>query len=152
MSKPSRSLLLAIGLGAATVSVAPGAARAADPPPSVKTEEPPPPAAAPPADAERLRLLEDRLDAVEQQLRIAERKLELQKEKDVEQKRQPLSASFKEGFVLQTEDGTSRLHVGGIVQFDGRWFPGNVFPAPTSGPIDTFLIRRARIEVDGKLQ
>lgn len=150
MPNPRAPLFLAVGLGATVlaVSVGPRAARAADPPPSAKAEGPPPPAAAAP---DRLQELEARLDAVEQQLRIAERRLELAKEKDVEQRRSPLSASFKEGFTLQTDDGTTRLHIGGLVQADGRWFPGNAFPAPAGGPIDAFLVRRARIEVDGKI-
>ncbi len=52
-----------------------------------------------------------------------------------------------EGFVLQSADGDYRLRVGGYVQGDGRFFASD---ADKLG-IDTFLLRRARPQLQGTL-
>ena len=56
-----------------------------------------------------------------------------------------LSTTWNDAFVLQSDDGAFRLHAGGIVQADGRYFPGNISP----GPVDQFAIRSARLELEG---
>jgi phosphate-selective porin OprO/OprP len=58
-----------------------------------------------------------------------------------------LTASWRDGLQIQTSDGDYRVHVGGIVQADGHYFPGNTTPGVT----DQFLLRRARIELEGTI-
>lgn len=48
-------------------------------------------------------------------------------------------------FVLQTGDGDYRIQVGALVQFDGR------FVDDLPGAADTFLVRRARVPVQGRI-
>src|SRR5438552_4189548 len=58
-----------------------------------------------------------------------------------------IAPSWKDGFLLQSSDGAFRVRTGGLVQADGRYFPGNTAP----GPVDQFSIRSARLELEGTL-
>ncbi len=60
---------------------------------------------------------------------------------------------------FQSDDGAETLHVGGYVQADSRWYsgnqqaiaPGTATPATATGGVDTFLIRRARLQFSGAI-
>jgi len=56
-----------------------------------------------------------------------------------------VGASSDEGFVLRSEDGAYKLQLKGLVQFDGRFFPGDSAEALT----DSFVVRRARPILQG---
>jgi len=57
------------------------------------------------------------------------------------------TAGWKDGFFVQSEDGTSRLRIGGVVQFDGRFFAGDA-----SDPhVDQFTFRSIRSYIEGTL-
>jgi phosphate-selective porin OprO and OprP len=55
-------------------------------------------------------------------------------------KANPLTNSAADGFVLQSENGDFKLQLRGLVQFDGRFFPGD----PDDLLLNNFLVRRAR--------
>ena len=52
----------------------------------------------------------------------------------------PLTTSAADGFVLQSENGDFKLQLRGLVQFDGRFYPGDAEDLL----INNFLLRRAR--------
>jgi phosphate-selective porin OprO/OprP len=52
----------------------------------------------------------------------------------------PVTVSAADGFSIQTENGDFKLQLKGLVQFDGRFFPGD----PDDLLLNSFLIRRAR--------
>src|SRR4051812_30225966 len=106
-------------------------------------EAPPanPPAA--PSTADFRRLLE-RVEQLEQERLIQKQNAEIVRDKDVAQKKVSLGPVWKDGFNIQTADGAYRLHVGGLLQADARYFPGNT----AAGPVDGFFIRRARIDLE----
>jgi len=59
----------------------------------------------------------------------------------------PRTAGWKDGFYLQTPDGGTRLKIGGITQFDGRFFV-----ADASEPhVDQFGFRSIRVDLQGTL-
>jgi phosphate-selective porin OprO and OprP len=58
---------------------------------------------------------------------------------------EPKSSGYKDGFILQATDGSSKLLIGGISQFDGRFFIGddaNALP-------DQFAFRTLRLDLRG---
>ncbi len=59
----------------------------------------------------------------------------------------PVEASFRDGFLLQSNDGNFRFRSGGIVQLDGRYFGG---PQP-AGVFSNFALRSARLDLEGTL-
>jgi phosphate-selective porin OprO/OprP len=71
------------------------------------------------------------------------RKLEVANEDAAKLK--PL-AGYDKGFFIQSPDGANKLGVGGYVHFDGRYFINDSTPA-----VSQFLIRRARLDIRGKL-
>jgi phosphate-selective porin OprO/OprP len=57
------------------------------------------------------------------------------------------TAGWKDGFYIQTPDGTTRLRIGGFVQLDGRFFVSD-----TDDPhVDQFAFRAVRPELQGTL-
>ena len=109
-----------------------------------------------PADAERIRLLERRLEQLEAESRARHAQEPVVAPPAVvsaaiappaDPRRVPVSAFWRDGFNLESADKANRLHVGGIVQADGRYFPGNT----AAGPVDAFVLRSARIELEGTL-
>src|SRR5437868_15453150 len=66
---------------------------------------------------------------------------------DQEIAKQPKTAGWKDGFFVQTGDGTTRLQIGGYTQFDGRFFV-----ADSADPhVDQFGFRSIRPEFQGTL-
>jgi len=59
---------------------------------------------------------------------------------------QPLTASWQDGFVLQSGDGDYRLNLGLTAQGDGRFTLSDGSPVP-----DTFSVRKARPTVSGRI-
>jgi phosphate-selective porin OprO/OprP len=58
---------------------------------------------------------------------------------------EPKTSGYKDGFILQATDGSSKLLIGGISQFDGRFFIGddaNALP-------DQFAFRTLRLDLRG---
>jgi phosphate-selective porin OprO/OprP len=55
--------------------------------------------------------------------------------------------SWKDGFFIQSADGASRLHAGGFVQFDGRFFTGAASGQPATP--DQFAFRSVRPLFEG---
>src|SRR5215831_16135585 len=56
-----------------------------------------------------------------------------------------ITAGYKDGFYIQSEDGDYRLKVGGYTQFDSRFFIGDSKDLNS----DQFLFRRARLDIQG---
>lgn len=54
-------------------------------------------------------------------------------------------------FSLKSPDGAFEVHVGGLAQADSRTFL-NAESTPSSTPVDQFLVRRARIYLDGVVE
>jgi phosphate-selective porin OprO/OprP len=59
---------------------------------------------------------------------------------DEKPKPPPLTAGWRDGFVIQSEQGDFRLQIGALIHADGRFAAGDDSEAVN----DTFLIRRAR--------
>ena len=57
------------------------------------------------------------------------------------------TSGYKDGFILAASDGSSRLYIGGIAQFDGRFFVDDN-PDPGS---DQFYFQTLRIDLRGTL-
>ncbi len=57
------------------------------------------------------------------------------------------SAGWKDAFFVQSEDGSSRLKVGGFIQFDGRYFIGD----DNDPHVDQFAFRSIRPDLNGTL-
>ncbi|MBP9855574.1 MAG: porin [Candidatus Omnitrophica bacterium] len=98
--------------------------------------------------------LEERLQFLEQELAIVKRQLELKKEDDDKAKKEApiISASAKDGFSIKSPDESYKLKIRGLVQVDGRIFTDNdksVSGTTSLSGTDTFLVRRARIILDG---
>jgi len=130
----------------------PGADVAAPEAPSAPVESPvetpapagtEPAAAAPPPAADAARL-----DAVEQVARIALRKTELLEEAASARSADTAGVSVdKRGFVIKRLDNASSLHVGALLQADGRF---SLYDDALQSN-DAFLLRRFRPVVDGTL-
>lgn len=57
-----------------------------------------------------------------------------------------VTAGWRDGFFIQSDDGVFRLQIGMLVHADGRFVPGDDHDAVT----DTFLVRRARPYLRGR--
>jgi phosphate-selective porin OprO/OprP len=89
-----------------------------------------------------------RLDEIEQLARIAARKHEiLEEEAQKKFKEAPKLGVDDKGFGLSLPDKSYSLKIRGLLQTDGRFFPGNSALAAN----DTFLVRRFRPAIDGTL-
>jgi len=86
----------------------------------------------------------ERLERDLRELKKDTRKIEVANEETA--KLRPLAGYDDKGFFIQTSDGANRLSVGGYVHFDGRYFLNS-----GDGGTSTFLLRRARIDLRGKL-
>src|SRR5436190_23203980 len=106
-----------------------------------------PPAAGVPLCAQQVsnEVLLKRIEELEQQVKILSRKGELAEEAGAEKARTtPTVTLGQSGLQIRSGDSNFVMHVGGHLQFDGRFFPNN-----NSATDDTFLIRRARPIIDG---
>lgn len=119
--RPIRYVLILAALASA------GAAGAAEPAPDSETQQ-------------RIERLERDL----RELKKDTRKIEVAEEEKA--KLRPLAGYDDRGFFIQTPDGNNRLNAGGYVHFDGRYFTNS----GDSGN-STFLLRRARIDLRGRL-
>ncbi len=63
------------------------------------------------------------------------------------QSARPLAIDWRDGLVAQSESGDYRFQAGTILQTDGRF----AIADPSSGPTDTFTIRKARAVFSGRL-
>ena len=94
--------------------------------------------------------LEERLQALDQEIRILKRKQELVAEeaaaKAVTAKDAPkFTANAKDGFSLSSADGSYRLRIGAVAQFEGRYFINDeVLPFS-----NTFAVAKVRPTFDG---
>lgn len=86
--------------------------------------------------------LERRVEEIDQKQRVLERNAELQQEKAKETAQ---VTAGKEGFQFKTGDGKFVLKLRGVLQADGRIFPG----LPEALGQNTFLLRRVRPIVEG---
>jgi phosphate-selective porin OprO and OprP len=59
----------------------------------------------------------------------------------------PLTASAADGFLIQSENGDFKLQLRGLVQFDGRFYPGDTDDLL----VNNFLLRRVRPIFQGTL-
>ncbi len=84
-----------------------------------------------------------KLEAADKELKTDTRQLEVTNEEAAKLK--PI-AGWDKGFFIQSPDGANKLNVGGYVHFDGRYFINGSSPG-----ISQFLIRRARLDLKGKL-
>jgi phosphate-selective porin OprO/OprP len=66
-------------------------------------------------------------------------------EEKEEERKPPLSVG-KDGFAIESEDGDYRLRMGGVVQFDGRFY------LSSGEGVDTFLLRRVRPILQGTVR
>ena len=88
----------------------------------------------------------DRLAALDQKVRILERNRELDQEAALAKaKETPVISAGPDGFSISNADKSYRLKVGGYAQADGRYF----YDDPTHALINTFNVRRARLNFDG---
>ena len=95
-----------------------------------------------------IQALRDQIRQLDQAVKILERKQEL-KDQDIAAaaKDTPKVTYDGQGFRLSSGDGASFLHVGGLVQADSRWYFSQNKGITND---DAFLIRRARIILDGQ--
>jgi phosphate-selective porin OprO and OprP len=95
-----------------------------------------------------LAVIEERLDALDQQIRVTQRLAELEREKAIEQaKAAPRVTAGREGFALRSADGNFQLKLRGYVQSDGRFYSDK----GSNGTADTFVMRRVRPILEGTL-
>jgi phosphate-selective porin OprO/OprP len=57
---------------------------------------------------------------------------------------EPKTSGYKDGFILQATDGSSKLLIGGISQFDGRYFTDS-----DATHVDQFAFRTLRLDLRG---
>lgn len=87
-------------------------------------------------------------EELDQKVRVLERKQELSNEEAAAKaKTTPILNVGEKGFSLQSADGAFNLRLRSLVQADARFYPND---GGVEGN-DTFLIRRARIELTGTL-
>ncbi|MGH7134067.1 MAG: OprO/OprP family phosphate-selective porin [Phycisphaerales bacterium] len=121
-------------VAAAAVALLSGPARAADPPGNAN--------AAPALTSDEYERRIQQLENSIKDLRKDTRQLQVAGEEEAKLK--PI-AGWDKGFFIQSPDGANKLNVGGYVHFDGRYFL-NSGDAGTN----TFLFRRARLDLKGK--
>ncbi len=92
----------------------------------------------------------DRLAQLEQEIAVLKRQLEVNKE-DADKKAKDtavVTANAKDGFSIKAPDDSFKLKLRGYAQADARYFANDqeVLSVP-----DTFLVRRARVIVEGNV-
>ena len=86
------------------------------------------------------------LEELDQKVRVLERKWEIEQETAAAKaKETPFVTAGKNGFSIRSADGSYQLKLNGYVQADGRFF----FDDDILRPSNTFLIRRARPNIEG---
>ncbi|MBA2481353.1 MAG: porin [Planctomycetes bacterium] len=91
---------------------------------------------------------EARLEALDQRIRELDHKLEIaQEEASAKSKDAPKIKAGAEGFSLSSADDAFSLRIGGYIHADGRFYLNDDDRPGT----DTFLLRRVRPILDGKL-
>ncbi len=86
------------------------------------------------------------LEELDQKVRVLERKWEIEQETAAAKvKETPFITAGKDGFSIRSAGGGYQLKLNGYVQTDGRFF----FNDDLQRPSDTFLIRRARPNIEG---
>ena len=96
--------------------------------------------------------IKQQLDELNQKLRVLERLQELDKEAATAKAKETATVSAgKDGFFIKSADNAYALRLGGIIQFDSRWYFDN---APSSNPLvvpatDTFILRKVRPVMEG---
>ena len=96
--------------------------------------------------------IKQQLDELNQKIRVLERKQELDKEAATAKAKETATVSAgKDGFFVRSADNAYVLRLGGIIQFDSRWYFDNV---PSSNPLvipptDTFILRKVRPVLEG---
>lgn len=110
--------------------------------------------------------LKQQVEELDQKIRVLERQQEIDKENAAAKaKATPSVAIDSKGFGIKSGDGANELRVNGYVQADSRWYTGGLSPqgvtagvtspigsvAAATGGVDTFLIRRARLQFSGTL-
>ncbi|HXA15198.1 MAG TPA: porin [Opitutaceae bacterium] len=99
-------------------------------------------------ESDDIKALRSQVDSLEQQIRVIERKEEIKSEDAAAAAKAAPTVSFTDkGFVFASGDGANSLHLGTLVQLDSREFFGD------GGGVqnNSFILRRARIVIDGKL-
>jgi phosphate-selective porin OprO/OprP len=88
------------------------------------------------------------IEELDQKVKILERKLEIAEEESAKKaKEAPVVKADKDGFSLAATDKSFQLKLRGYLQGDGRFF----LEDDDEKASDTFLIRRARVIIDGTL-
>ena len=109
--------------------------------------------AAPAGSSDEIAALREQIRLLDQKLRVLERNLELKEETAAaEAKKQPRINLSDGRFEITSADGANSIRLRGLVQADGRFYVDQTNPTnPASATAnDTFLLRRARIGVEGK--
>lgn len=106
------------------------------------------------ASADDIAALREQIRLLDQKLRVLERNQELKDETAVaEAKKQP-KFNISDGRIeISSADGANSIRLRGLVQADGRFYLDGVNAANNpagTGTNDTFLLRRARLILEGK--
>ncbi len=92
--------------------------------------------------------LREQIRLLDQKLRVLERNLELKEETAVaEAKKQPKLTLSDGRIEFASADGANSIRLRGLVQADGRFY---IDDTNATGTNDSFLLRRARIGLEGK--
>lgn len=95
--------------------------------------------------ADELADLRQALRALEQKILVLERKQELKDEAAAAAAKAAPKLTASDGRIeLASSDGATSLRLRGLVQADYRWYDA------ANNPADTFLLRRARLFIEGK--
>jgi len=108
-----------------------------------------------------LQQLKQQVEELNQKIQALEQQQEIDKENVAAKAKETSTANHDDNKIntFQSDDGTETLHVGGYVQADSRWYsgnqpaiaPGTATSAAATGGVDTFLIRRARLQFSGTI-
>ncbi len=100
------------------------------------------------SESDDIKALRSQIDALEQKLDVLEKKQEASDQQAATAAKAAPQVSFTDkGFVFASGDGANLFHLGALVQLDSREFFGDGGGVPNN----SFILRRARIYVDGKL-
>lgn len=128
----TRAAACAVALSA--IALAPFTARGQDVAPAASTDE--------------VAALREQIRLLDQKLRALERNMELKAEAAAaEAKKQPEITLSDGRLELASADGANSVRLRGLVQADGRFYLDQTNPAGTN---DGFLLRRARLILEGK--
>lgn len=100
------------------------------------------------SDRQEIEELKHRIELLDQRIQVAEKLKEI-KEEDAAAKAKTSAtviATGSDGFHIKSADGNFDLRVGGIIQADGRFYPGDDVPTT-----DNLVLRRVRPDIRGTL-